>query len=144
MAYSLHQLVDLVPHLGRGEVVGGRLGVLAGRPLDAGELLLRPGGVHHEAHSSGKDGLRQHGVIAAVRRPGRVVVTDSEDAEGDGGGRQQTEDEEVGEVEGQHLRRRRRPGQELHGGGNERAVVRIAANQARGQQDGSEKEFHPC
>lgn len=35
----LQDLVDLVPHLGGGDVFGSGLGVVAGASLDAGELF---------------------------------------------------------------------------------------------------------
>jgi hypothetical protein len=34
----LEELVDLVPHLGSGDVFGGGLGVVASGPLDARQL----------------------------------------------------------------------------------------------------------
>jgi len=58
-----NKLVSLVDHLGGGEVVGGKVGVLAGGSLDAGQLLLGTGHEHHEAHSAGHIGGGDDGLF---------------------------------------------------------------------------------
>ena len=49
--------MHLVPHLGGGEVVSGKVGVLAGRAQHTVKLLLGAAGVHQEAHAAGQVAL---------------------------------------------------------------------------------------
>ena len=93
-------LVELVHHLGGGGVFGGRLGVLAGGPLDAGELLLGARGVHDEAHASRDVGLADGCRFVGRPRGG----SDAEEAEAEDDGLQHDQDEQVGQVQGEHLR----------------------------------------
>ena len=116
--YSLHELVHLVPHLGSGEVRGGGLGVLAGGPLDAGQLVKLARGVHDEAHAAGQLALLERGVV--VGPPLAIVaeetaVGESEDAEAEEEDLEGDQDTQVGEVEGEDLGGGGGPGQELHG-----------------------------
>jgi len=91
--------VDLVDHLGGGGVFRGSLGVFAGRPLDAGDLGLITGSVHEEAHATAEVSLGKGGLVG---RPGRG--SDREEAEAKDDGLQDNQDEQVGQVERQHLR----------------------------------------
>ena len=135
----LHELVDLVPHLGGGEVVGRGLGVLTGAPLDAGELVHLAGSVHHEAHASGEVGLLDEGLAVS----GPAGASDGEEAEAEDEGLDHQEDEQVGQVERQHLGGGGRPGQELHGGGDQLALIGVGGGQARGHDGCSVQVFHP-
>ena len=49
--------MDLVPHLGSGDVLSSGLGVSASGPLDARQFGLLSRSVHQEAHASGEVGL---------------------------------------------------------------------------------------
>ena len=98
-----NDLVSLVDHLGGGEVVGGQVGVLAGGPLDAGELLLGAGHEHHEAHASGHVG------------GGHGNTLGREETKAENEGLEDQEDQEVGEVEGEDLGGGGGSGQELQG-----------------------------
>jgi len=108
--------VDLVPHLGGGDVFGGGLGVSAGCPLDARQLGFFSWGVHHEAHASGKVALGDG--WALFRRPGLASDTSGEDTEANDDGLGDQEDDQVGDVEGEHLRGGGSSRQEFHGGGD--------------------------
>jgi len=115
---NLHELVKLHPHLGALEVVLGGLGVLAGGSLDAVELLVGTGGVHHEAEATVQvavgdgDGV---GAVGASGGGGSSVLGAEEDAGADDEGLDDTEDDQVGDVEGEDLGGRRRSGEGLHG-----------------------------
>lgn len=116
----LHQLVDLVPHLGRREVVGGGLGVLAGGPLDARELVDLARGVHDEAHAAGQ--LRLLEGAGSVGRPAvdtgtteEATVGEAKEAEAEEEDFETDEDGQVGQVEGEHLRGGAGPGHEVQG-----------------------------
>ena len=106
-------VVHLVPHLGGGEVVAGQVGVLAHRPLHAVKLPLVPGRVHQEAHPSRQLRLR-------YTRPveGPSCASNREEAEAEDEGFEDEEDEEVGQVEGEHLGGARGPRHKLHCRGN--------------------------
>merc|ERR1719219_2526544 len=106
-------VVHLVPHLGGGEVVAGQVGVLAYRPLHAVKLRLIPGGVHEEAHASRQLRL---GYTWPVEGPS--CTSDREEAEAEDEGFKDEQDEEVGEVEGEHLGGARGPCHKLHCCGN--------------------------
>ena len=105
-----NDLVSLVDHLGGGEVVSGQVGVLASGPLNAGELLLGSRHEHHEAHASGHIS-RGHG-NALSRPPG---AADREETKAEDEGLEDQEDQEVGEVEGEHLGGGGGSGKELQG-----------------------------
>jgi len=92
-------LVDLVDHLGSGGVFRGSFGVLASRPLDASKLLFGSGGIHDEAHAPGEVGLAEAGLLGG---PGGAA--DAEQAEAEDEGLEDNKDEQVGQVERQHLR----------------------------------------
>ena len=111
-------VVHLVPHLGGGEVVAGEVGVLTHGPLHAVELGLVAGGVHEEAHASGQLGLGDGGAVK-----GPASSSDGEEAEAENEGFEDQQDEEVGQVEGEHLRGARRPRHELHRRGNHRSLA---------------------
>jgi len=49
--------VDLVPHLGSGDVLSSGLGVSASGPLDARQFGVLSGSVHEEAHATSEVGL---------------------------------------------------------------------------------------
>lgn len=49
--------MDLVPHLGGGDVLSSGLGVSASGPLDARQLGVLSGSVHEEAHAASEVGL---------------------------------------------------------------------------------------
>ena len=74
-----NKLVSLVDHLSGGEVVGGKVGVLAGGPLDAGQLLLGPGHEHHEAHSAGHIGGGDDGLFRRSSGSTHGEETEAED-----------------------------------------------------------------
>jgi len=88
------ELVSLVDHLGGGEVVGGKVGVLAGGSLDTGQLLLGPGHEHHEAHSAGHVGGRDNGLFR--RSSGSA---NGEEAETKDEGFKNQEDQKICEIE---------------------------------------------
>jgi len=98
--------VDLVGHLGGGGVLRGGLGVFASRPLDARELLLAARGVHDEAHATAEVGLAEGGFLGRTGRGAHAEEAESEDD-----GLQDNEDEQVGQVEREHLGSRGCPSQ---------------------------------
>jgi hypothetical protein len=99
---NIEEFVDLVPHLGSGDVFGGGLGVSASCPLDARQFGVLSGCVHHEAHASGQVGLGDG--RAVFRRSGLSTDTSGKDTESDDDGLGDQEDDEVGDVEGEDLR----------------------------------------
>lgn len=122
---NLHELVKLHPHLGALEVALGGLGVLAGGSLDAVELLVSARGVHHEAEAAVQvavgdgDGV---GAVGASGGGGAGVLGAEEDTGADDEGLDDTEDDQVGDVEGEDLGGRRGSGEGLHGVGHERRI----------------------
>jgi len=113
---NVEELVDLVPHLGSGDVLGGGLGVSAGGPLDAGQFGVFAGSVHEEAHAAGEVGLGDGGAV--LGGTGLAADASGEDAEADDDGLGDEEDDEVGDVEGQHLGGGGSSCQEFHGSGD--------------------------
>lgn len=91
--------VDLVDHFGGGGVFRGGFGVLAGRPLEAGQFLVGSRSVHDEAHAAAEVGLAQGGFLG-----GTGGGAHAEEAESEDDGLQDDEDEQVGQVERKHLR----------------------------------------
>ena len=65
--------MHLVPHLGGGDVVGGLVGVLAGCPPHAVQLLLGAAGVHQETHAARHVGLGDEtAILTTICRPSEV------------------------------------------------------------------------
>ena len=113
----LEEFVDLVPHLGGGDVFGSGLGVVASGPLDARQLGVFAWGVHHEAHTSGQVGLGKG--WATLGRSGLSTDTSGKDTESNDDGLGDQEDDEVGDVKGEHLWSGGSSCQEFHGGRNQ-------------------------
>ena len=103
------QLVGLVDHLGGGQVVVGKVGVLAGSALDAAELLLCAGSEHHETHSSCQVSLGHHGTLQWSASAAHWEETEAEDESF-----QHEEDEEICKVQCQNFRGGGGPRQHLH------------------------------
>lgn len=103
---DLHEGVELVPHLGGGEVVDGGLGVLAGGPLDARHLLNLSGGELHEAHSSGEVRLLDGSVLggAAVAAVSGAISANGEETKAKDEGLEDEQDQQIRQVEGKHFR----------------------------------------
>lgn len=137
---NLHELVKLHPHLGALEVVLGGLGVLASGPLDAVELLVGARSVHHEAEAAVQVAVGDGDGVGAVRASGgggAGVVGAEEDSGADDQSLDDTEDDQVGDVEGEHLGGRRGSGEGLEGVGHER---RIFGGGGQAQAEGSDAD----
>ena len=111
-------LVHLVPHLAGGGVAVGGVDVSASLPLDAGQLVGLTGGVEEEAHAAGHLGVGE--ADAAVGGSGGGGCGSGEDEpEDEDEGLQTDQDQQVGQVEGEHLGRRGGSSQHLHGFGRD-------------------------
>ena len=138
-----------MPHLGGGEVLGGGLGVLASVPLDARQLLELSGGELHEAETTTQLSLGDGGVLGrpAVRAVGavggRVAVAEGEETKAEDESLQDQEDQEVGQVEGEHLGGGRGSGDEAHGLADEvLSLIGVGGGKARGHNDSTVEVVH--
>ena len=111
--------MHLVPHLGGGDVVGGLVGVLAGCPPHAVQLLLGAAGVHQETHAARHVGLGDEtAILTTICRPSEVAEAAAarrKDAKANDDGLEDEQDEQVGEVQREHVGGSGRTSQELHG-----------------------------
>jgi len=137
---DLHELVNLVPHLGSSEVISSSFRIFACRPLDAGDLLQISSSVHHEAHATSQVRLSDGG--AGVSRSGGG--SEGEDAEAEDQSLQTDKDKKVGQVEGQDLGGGGCSGQELECGVDQwvGGLFGVCGGQSGGHQGGSIEVFH--
>lgn len=131
---NIQQLVDFVEHLGGKGVFGGGFGVVASGLLDARQLGVVTSCVHHEAHASGEVSLADRRAVLG----GTGGAADGEKTETEDDGLQDQKDEQVGEVEGQDLGRRRGSGQKFQSCADEGGILLgVSAGQHGSHNGGS-------
>ena len=91
--------MEFVHHLGGSGVFRSSFGVFASSPLDAGQFFFGTRGVHDKAHSTTEVRLSQGSFIGTS---GRGSYTEESKAKNES--LEYDEDEQIGQVEGQHLR----------------------------------------